>query len=216
MTSSTPPVPGAAAEGEPPAPYAVPRNVPLWEIFVTFLFIGAISFGGGVVAYLRASLVIKKGWLDEDHFLSALGISQALPGLNATNMSIIVGDRLRGLPGALVAFTGMTLPGGSMVLALGVAYAANAHNPYVNATLVGVGAAAVGMLSAVTLQIGHKQLGQILNVAIIAATVLMVSVLHISLIWVLLTVGPVAVFLFRPRKGAEGADEADAREGKAP
>ena len=215
MTSSTPPVPGAAAEGEP-VPYAVPRNVPLWDIFFTFLFIGAISFGGGVVAYLRASLVIKKGWLDEDHFLSALGISQALPGLNATNMSIIVGDRLRGLPGALAAFAGMTLPGGSMVLALGVAYAANDHNPYVNAALVGVGAAAVGMLSAVTLQIGHKQLGEIVNVAIIAVTVLMVSFLHISLIWVLLTVGPVAVFLFRPRKSAEGTDEPDAHEGKAP
>lgn len=199
MSPSPPPVPAVAAE--PPAAYAVPRGVPLWDIFVTFLFIGAISFGGGVVAYLRASLVLKKGWLDEEHFLSALEISQALPGLNATNMSIIVGDRLRGVAGAIAAFAGMTLPGGSMVLALGVAYAANAHNPYVNAALVGVGAAAVGMLSAVTLQIGHKQLNQVLNVAIIAATVLMVSFLHISLIWVLLTVGPVAVFLFRPRKG---------------
>ncbi len=213
MTPSPPPGPGAAANGEPPAPYALPRGVPLWEIFVTFLFIGAISFGGGVVAYLRATLVLKKGWLDEEHFLSALEISQALPGLNATNMSIIVGDRLRGVAGAIVAFTGMTLPGGSMVLALGVAYAANAHNPYVNAALVGVGAAAVGMLSAVTLQIGRKQLNQVLNVAIIAATILMVSVLHISLVWVLLTVGPVAVFLFRPRKTA---GDADAREGEAP
>lgn len=215
MSPSPPPAPGAAHAAdapvaETPAAYAVPQDVRLWDIFVTFLFIGAISFGGGVVAYLRASLVLKKGWLDEEHFLSALEIAQALPGLNATNMSIIVGDRLRGVAGAIVAFTGMTLPGGSMVLALGVAYAANAHNPYVNAALVGVGAAAVGMLSAVTLQIGHKQLGQMLNVAIIAATVLMVSFLHISLVWVLLTVGPVAVFLFRPRKGDSGASEGEA------
>ncbi|MDQ0346934.1 chromate transporter [Ancylobacter vacuolatus] len=210
MSPPLPPVPGAAPAAEAPPAYAVPQDVRLWDIFVTFLLIGAISFGGGVVAYLRASLVLKKGWLDEEHFLSALEIAQALPGLNATNMSIIVGDRLRGVAGSIVAFTGMTLPGGSMVLALGVAYAANAHNPYVNAALVGVGAAAVGMLSAVTLQIGHKQLGQMLNVAIIAATVLMVSFLHISLVWVLLTVGPVAVFLFRPRKGDSGEGEGEA------
>lgn len=208
MTLPPPPAPGAGADAEAPAAYVVPRGVRLWDIFVTFLFIGAVSFGGGVVAYLRASLVLKKGWLDEEHFLSALEIAQALPGLNATNMSIIVGDRLRGVAGAVAAFAGMTLPGGSMVLALGVAYAANAHNPYVNAALVGVGAASVGMLSAVTLQIGRKQLTQNLNVAIITATVVMVSFLHISLIWVLLTVGPVAVFLFRPRKGRDEGDEA--------
>lgn len=205
MTVSVPPGPGAATESQvPPEAYAIPRDVPLWEIFVTFLLIGAISFGGGVVAYLRAGLVLKKRWLDEEHFLSALEIAQALPGLNATNMSIIVGDRLRGVAGAVVAFAGMTLPGGSMVLALGVLYAANAHNPYVNATLIGVGAAAVGMLSAVTLQIGRKQLGTLIDITIIAVTVLMVSFLHISLVWVLLTVGPVAVFIYRPRRDADG------------
>lgn len=213
MTSSVTSGPGTPSTAGTPA-YTVPRDVPLWEIFVTFLFIGAISFGGGVVAYLRASLVLKKGWLDEEHFLSALEIAQALPGLNATNMSIIVGDRLRGVVGAIAAFLGMTLPGGTMVLVLGVLYAANAHNPYVNAALVGVGAAAVGMLAAVTLQIGRKQFSQNINVAIITATVVMVSFLHISLIWVLLTVGPVAVFLFRPRRdGSDG--EGDGAEGKA-
>lgn len=180
-------------------------SVSLAELFMTFLIIGATSFGGGVVAYLRNGLVLKKGWLDEEHFLSALEISQALPGLNATNMSVIVGDRLRGPLGAIVAFLGMTLPGATMVMALGVAYASNADNPYVNAALVGVGAAAVGMLSAVTLQIGRKQFGSLVDITIIAVTVLLVSVLHVSLIWVLLTVGPAAVFIYRPRAEAGGA-----------
>ncbi|TSJ64363.1 chromate transporter [Starkeya sp. 3C] len=208
MSTPAPPGPGPAASGTSTASYAVPRDVLLWEIFLTFLFIGAVSFGGGVVAYLRAELVLKKRWLDEEHFLSALGIAQALPGLNATNMSIIVGDRLRGVAGAIIAFLGMTLPGGTMVLVLGVLYASNAHNPYVNATLIGVGAAAVGMLSAVTLQIGRKQLGSLIDITIIAVTVLMVSVLHISLLWVLLTVGPAAVLIYRPRRqdGATGPE----------
>ncbi|MBS9477214.1 chromate transporter [Ancylobacter radicis] len=188
------------APAEDAGSYSLPRDVPLWEIFVTFLIIGATSFGGGVVAYLRAGLVLKKRWLDEEHFMSALEISQALPGLNATNMSIIVGDRLRGVPGSIIAFLGITLPGAALVMILGVLYASNAHNPYVNATLIGVGAAAVGMLTAVTVQIGRKQFGGLVDAAIIAVTVVMVSVLHISLVWVLLTVGPAAVFIYRPRK----------------
>ncbi|MCS0502288.1 chromate transporter [Ancylobacter mangrovi] len=210
MSMPAPPAPdGAGAPAGSPAErdaapgdasFAIPRSVPLWEIFATFLFIGAVSFGGGVVAYLRAGLVLQKKWLDEERFLSALEIAQALPGLNATNMSIIVGDRLRGVPGAVVAFLGITLPGATLVMILGVLYASNASNPYVNATLVGVGAAAVGMLTAVTLQIGRKQLGSLIDIAIIVVTLVMVSVLHISLIWVLLTVGPAAIFIYRPRK----------------
>ena len=47
-------------------------RVSLAEIFQTFLVIGATSFGGGVVAYLRQALVVRKGWLDDDQFMSAL------------------------------------------------------------------------------------------------------------------------------------------------
>lgn len=186
------------AEDAPGASPAVAR-VPLWEIFLTFLAIGATSFGGGVVAYLRNSLVTKKAWLDEDGFMAALEISQALPGLNATNMAVIVGDKLRGPIGAALAFFGMTLPGGIMVLILGVAYASNQNNADVNAILKGVGAASVGLLLAVTLQIGHKQLEKIGDLTIVAATLLMVSFLHISLVVVLLTVAPIAIWIYRPR-----------------
>ena len=191
--------PGPSETASTAAPPPLPDDrVTLLDIFVTFLVIGATSFGGGVVAYLRNALVTTKGWMDEEQFLAALEISQALPGLNATNMSVIVGDRLRGPIGAIVAFTGMTLPGGLLIFVLGVAYASNHDNPVVNAALVGIGAASVGLLTAVTLQIGHKQFEHLLDIAIIAVVVLMVSVFHISLVIVLLTVGPVAIFLYRP------------------
>lgn len=179
-----------------PAPPTGP--VPLREIFLTFLLIGATSFGGGVVAYLRNSLVRGKGWLDEDEFLSALEISQTLPGLNATNMSVIVGDRLRGPWGSVVAFLGMTLPGAAVMTVLGVIYAAHKDHALVSSVLVGVGAAAVGLLAAVTIQVGRKQLEHILDLSIVAAVILMVSVFHISLPAVLLVLGPIAIFIYRP------------------
>jgi chromate transporter len=183
------------------APIEKPR-VTILEIFLTFLAIGATSFGGGVVAYLRSSLVTKKQWLDDEGFLAALEISQALPGLNATNMSVIVGDRLRGLPGAVAGFVGITLPGALLVFVIGLFYATNANNPWVNAALKGVGAASVGLLLAVTLQIGHKQLEHRLDVALVALTLVLVSFLHVPLAYVLLTVGPLAIFLYRPRHTA--------------
>jgi len=180
---------------DPPAPV---RRVSLGEIFLTFLGIGAVSFGGGVVAYLRNSLVTSKRWLDKEEFLAALEISQAMPGLNATNMSVIVGDRLRGPVGAIVGFLGMTLPGSIILFLLGVFYASNQGNPLVRSVLAGIGAAAVGLLASVTLQIGGKQLEHLLDLTIVAITVLLVSVFHVPLLIVLVTVGPVAIYLYRP------------------
>lgn len=204
MSAIEPPSPASA----PPAPAAA--RVPLWEIFVTFLIIGATSFGGGVVAYLRNALVLTKGWLDDEQFLVALEISQALPGLNATNMSVIVGDRLRGPAGAIAGFLGMTLPGGLLVFALGVFYASNHGNPAMHAVLAGIGAAAVGLLTAVTLQIGHKQLEHVTEIALVVLTVVLVSFLHVSLLLVLLIVLPLALFIYRPRHGIDpdAGDEA--------
>ncbi|MEO6847945.1 MAG: chromate transporter [Chthoniobacterales bacterium] len=170
----------------------------LWEIFITFLFIGGTSFGGGVVAYLRNSLVTTKAWLDEDEFMSALEISQALPGLNATNMSVIVGDRLYGPIGALIAFAGMTLPGVIIVLLLAAFYMDNSHNVYVTGMLKGVGAASVGVLLAVTLQIGRKQLEHTLDLCLIVLTLVLISILKVSLILVLITIIPLAMFFYRP------------------
>lgn len=189
--------PPAITAPTPPAGATKRPKAPLGEIFLTFLIIGATSFGGGTFAYLHNSLVLKKNWLTEDDFLAALSVSEALPGLNAANMSIIVGDRLRGIPGAFIAFLGMTLPGALFILALAVIYASHHDNPWVEKALIGVGAASVGLLASIALQLGKKQFSHALDLVVIAVTVVMISFLHISLVWVLLTVGPVAYLLFR-------------------
>lgn len=183
-----------------------PKRVSLGALFSTFFVLGATSFGGGVVAYLREALVSNRGWLDDDEFLGDLELSQTLPGLNATNMSVIVGDRLHGLPGATVAFLGMTLPGTAVVFVLGILYGVHGQHPTVNAVLSGIAAAAVGLLLAVTLQIGRKEIAEQLDVMILFGTFVAVGIFHLSLLAVLLTVAPVSVWLHRPRAQSSGRD----------
>ena len=173
-------------------------QVPLATIFWTFLTAGAISFGGGVVAYLREYTVSDTKWLDDEAFLDALEISQTLPGLNAVNMSVIIGDNLRGIAGAIVAVAGLVLPGVVVVMGLGAFWQEQSHNPQIKAFLIGVAAAAVGLLSTVTLQLGHKQFVKPLDLAIIAATFVSVSILRIPLYIVLVVIGTAAVLLYRP------------------
>ncbi len=180
---------------------AVSEKPSLATIFKIFLIAGAISFGGGVVAYLREYLVRDEKWLDDDQFLDALEVSETLPGLNSVNMSVIAGDRLRGTIGAVVAVAGLMIPGMIMIMALGVLWSEQRHNVNLAAFLIGIAAAAVGLLTTVTLQLGRKQFMRPVDAALIFATFAEVSLMHISLLWALLTVGALAVWIYRPREG---------------
>jgi len=172
--------------------------VQLSAIFKTFFTAGAISFGGGVVAYLREYVVHEQKWLDDEGFLDALELSETLPGLNSVNMSVIVGDRLRGVVGAATAVAGLLLPGMAVMMTLGVLWSEQRHNPYLRAVLIGVAASAVGLLTTVTLQLGHRQFARLADLLFISATFVAVSLLKISLVLVLLTLGPLAIWYYRP------------------
>ena len=205
-TSETPATP-------PPGPTPVvarataSRGVSIFEIFTTFLVIGATSFGGGVVAYLRDSLVAKHEWFDDKTFVELLGISQTLPGLNATNMAVLVGDRLRGLRGAAAALFAMCLPGATLMYAAGIAYHLHGDRPLVTAALKGVAAAAVGLLLATALQLGRKSLAHYYDLLFVVLTVVGVNQLHQSVPRVLIVVGALAVLWYRPRHGKKGATQ---------
>jgi chromate transporter len=161
-------------------------NVSLAKLFGVFFYIGATSFGGGVVAY-------------EDHFLATLEIGQTVPGLVSTNVSVIVGSHLRGVAGAVVAAVGMTLPGAIVVFILGLLYAQFKNNPEVGALLDGVGAAAVGLILAVTLQIGSREIRKWQDWVILVPAFVVVGVFHISLVPVLAVLVPIAIQFNRPK-----------------
>ena len=185
---------------------AMPGEVSIFNIFTAFLVIGATSFGGGVVAYLRHSLVAKHKWVDDKTFVELLGISQTLPGLNATNMAVLVGDRLRGAAGAITAICAICLPGALIMYAAALAYHAHGDRPLATAALKGVAAAAVGLILATTVQLSGKSLSHVYDLVFVALTVIGVNLLHQPVPRVLLVLGTLATLWYRPRRGAkEGA-----------
>ena len=176
-------------------------SVPALTVFREFLTIGATSFGGAV-PYLRQSLVVRRGWLDEKSFVELLSISQSLPGLNATNMAILVGQRLAGRPGAALAILGMCLPGAILMFAVGIIYRAHGDHPITSAALKGVSAAAVGLILSTVVQLGKKSLAEYADYVFVAVTVLMVNLFHQSVLTTLVAVGLMSILWHRPRKTA--------------
>ena len=173
--------------------------VSLFDLFFQFLLIGAVSFGGGIIAYERILLIEKRCWLTADEFMGYLAISQTMPGLNSVNLAVLAGDHLRGMIGACVATIGLILPGSLFVLIIGVAYTANTDHPLANLILSGVAAAACGLLTAITYQIGGEHWKHLKSLLIIVPTFILMSLVKLSLPIVLLLMAPIAIFIYRPR-----------------
>lgn len=174
------------------------QQVSIGELFLEFLTIGAISFGGAV-PYLHGSLVTKRRWLADKEFVELLSISQSLPGLNATNMAILVGQKLRGGMGATAALLGICLPGSLLMFAVGIVYRAHGDHAWATGALKGVAAASVGLVLATVVQLGKRSLEERADYLFVILTVLAVNRLHLSVLLTLVAVGSLAILWHRPR-----------------
>ena len=97
MTTTTPS--DAHSSGVPAA-----ERPTLWQIFFELLLIGAVSFGGGIVACERMLLIEKRQWLSADSFMATLALNQTISGLNPVNLALLAGDQLRGTMDALLMY----------------------------------------------------------------------------------------------------------------
>ena len=184
----------AGARAQIPIPQAT-----LWQLFYEFLLIGALSFGGGIVAYERILLIEKRKWLTADEFMATLAISQTMPGLNSVNLAVLAGNHVRGTFGAVAASCGLLIPGMVFVLVVGALYSAGEDHPLVNMLLAGVAAGATGLIAAVTFKIGDRHFRHLKSLAIIVATFILMSFFKLSLIWVLVIMVPISLFIYRPQ-----------------
>lgn len=89
-----------------------------WQLFATFMKIGAFTFGGGwaMISIIQREIVEKHHWIEQEEFLDLLAVAQSMPGILAVNISTVIGDRLRGLRGSLCASLGTILPSFVIIL----------------------------------------------------------------------------------------------------
>lgn len=122
------------------------------EIFIGFLTLGLTAFGGAL-PLARREIVERRKWLDADAFTDLLGLCQFLPGGNVINLSVAVGMRFRGLPGALAGLLGLIVGPSLVVIGLGVIYQRTHQDPRVAHLFAGLAAAAAGLLVAMSVKL---------------------------------------------------------------
>lgn len=82
------------------------------NLFLTFLKIGAFTFGGGyaMIALIENEFVSKKKWIDKDEFLDMVAIAESTPGPIAINSATFIGYKTAGISGAVASTVGVCIP----------------------------------------------------------------------------------------------------------
>ena len=164
----------------------------LTSIALTFAGISSTAFGGGQKASIRQQ-VLARGWMDRDKFMDGLEIAQVLPGPNILNLALYCGQRARGIPGAIAAFIGASVPPFAIVLIAGALYFKFASNPYVHGGLLGCAAGALGLTVGNAIELTWDERTEWIRILLVAVTAVTVSLLHMPLLLVLVIFGGVGV-----------------------
>ena len=116
---------------------------------------GAISvqsIGGGAstLFLMRRALVLQHGWISPVEFTDDWAISRVSPGLTILSFTALLGGRIDGRRGTLIALAAMVAPAGLITLLLTIGFGAVRDQPLVTAAIAGMGPAALGLAAGTT------------------------------------------------------------------
>jgi len=190
MTSPHRPSPGD------PAPH--PRPESLSDLFISFTLLALQGFGG-VMAVVQREIVERKRWLTQEEFIEDWAVAQIMPGPNVINLSLMIGGRYFGLPGALAALSGLLALPLVLVLLLAILHDRFADSPQVAGALRGMAAVSAGLIGAAGLKLAaalkRNPMPLAWCVAIAALGFVLVALLKCPLMYVLLGLGGLSCML---------------------
>ena len=131
----------------------VKKALKLWKLFlITFTVSSTTSGGHAITAVLKPYFVRRYKWLSEEEFLDLISVGQIIPGSIAINVCVVLGYRIAGIAGALVAMAGTTIPPFAFMLIVSLIYDSIADNILVRYFMDGMQAAVTALLLYVTVR----------------------------------------------------------------
>ncbi len=181
----------------PPMSEHEPLNRPRskTDLFLSFTWLALQGFGG-VLAVVQRVLVEEKRWMTREQFVEDWAVAQIMPGPNVVNLSLMIGGRYFGLPGALAGLAGMLAAPLLVALMLAMAFGGVSDAAWAQGALRGMGAVSAGLIAAVGLKlIGALQgnpMGMPVCIGLSVLSFVGVGVMRWPLAWVLLGTGLLA------------------------
>lgn len=173
----------------------------LKELFLVFMKIGAFTIGGGYAMIpLIKNELDKRKWIGEDELPDIIALAQSAPGILAVNVSIFAGYKIKGLKGSIAATLGSILPSFLIILAIAMAFTNFKDNSTVISIFKGVRPVVVALIASPMISMARKSDNTWWAWCITGASLLAVSFLSVSPIYIILTVLVLSVAVIKLRE----------------
>lgn len=206
MNSNVPSGQTPAPETEEKKPES--RASVLLRLFLSTLYISAFTFGGGfvIVTFMKRKFVDQYHWIDNDEMLDMTALAQSSPGAIAVNAAILVGWRVAGFAGMLVAVLGTILPPMAILTVISFIYNAFASNHYVALFLKGMQAGVAAVIADVVIGLGSKVAKEKswLSIALMLAAFVAAFFFRVNVIAIILIAALIGIVRFLAVRRKEG------------
>ncbi len=182
------------------------------KLFISTFYLSAFTFGGGyvIISLMKKKFVDDLRWIDEEEMLNLTAIAQSSPGAVAVNASILLGYRMAGILGAMVAVLGTVLPPLIIISIISFFYTAFRDNIVVNAVLKGMQAGVAAVIADVVLNLGSNVVKEkdLISVLVMIGAFIATFFLKINVMYIILLCGSIGVIkaVFQRRKAKKGGD----------
>ncbi|MGB8452441.1 MAG: chromate transporter [Anaerocolumna sp.] len=169
----------------------------LFKLFLSTLYISSFTFGGGfvIITFMKRKFVDELNWIDEQEMLDLTALAQSSPGAIAVNAAILVGWRIAGLFGMMVAIAGTILPPMAILSVISFFYKAFASNLYIALVLKGMQAGVTAVILDVACGLGSNVLKEKSygNAVIMAAAFIATFFLDVNVIYIILAAALIGI-----------------------
>lgn len=173
------------------------RKKTLLKLFLSTLYISAFTFGGGfvIITFMKRKFVDELHWINEQEMLDLAALAQSSPGAIAVNAAILVGWRVCGFAGMLVAVVGTILPPMIILSVISFFYAAFASNRYVALTLKGMQAGVAAVILDVVCGLGGNVVKErsMLNLVVMGAAFIATFFFQVNVIYIILAAAIIGI-----------------------
>ncbi|WP_040951675.1 chromate transporter [Gorillibacterium massiliense] len=161
----------------------------LGEVFLSFLKIAPVTFGGGyaVIPAIEQEVVEKRKWLEEQETADVLAVSQSIPGAIAINSATFIGYKIARIPGAIAAMLGMLLPTFLIVIGLCAVFLHIQDSPKAAAAFKAIKASIVALIVYAGLKIARSAIFDKTTLCTVLATTLLMVVTGMNPVFVMLS-----------------------------
>ena len=147
----------------------------LFELFFAFARIGGLTFGGGyaMLPMLQREAVEKQGWVTEEELMDYYAVGQCIPGVIAVNTATFIGNKVKGLPGAIAASLGVISPSLVIIIAIAAFIQSFSDLPIVQNAFAGIRVGVCVLILSAVLKLFKKAIIDKFTLGLFAAVFLL-------------------------------------------